>query len=246
MLKFFRKIRQNLLSEGKTGKYLKYAIGEIILVVIGILIALQINNWNENRKLQNIEHNYLKLLLEDLDEESINLNNAISNSEELITRYEEYEEKANNSNMGLLEITSSLSKVDPAVVTPIFKIDVMETLISTGDIKLIPTEIRKKIIELNNAQEYIRQITKRNGTIHAEQIYELGKIGWSKAVGRLIKNPATNIAFTDERIIQIIFAVESVYYMKYENEKFYIAKYEGMLSDIIGLKKEIRLELNQK
>ncbi len=50
MTKFFRKIRQNLLSEGKTGKYLKYAIGEIILVVIGILIALGINNWNEIRK----------------------------------------------------------------------------------------------------------------------------------------------------------------------------------------------------
>ena len=50
MIKFFRKIRQNLLSEGKTGKYLKYAIGEIFLVVIGILIALQINNWNEHRK----------------------------------------------------------------------------------------------------------------------------------------------------------------------------------------------------
>jgi len=50
MIKFFRKIRQNLLSEGKTAKYFKYAIGEIVLVVIGILIALQINNWNENRK----------------------------------------------------------------------------------------------------------------------------------------------------------------------------------------------------
>ena len=59
MIKFFRKIRQNLLMENKTGKpasrtgrYFKYAIGEIILVVIGILIALQINNWNENRKNQ--------------------------------------------------------------------------------------------------------------------------------------------------------------------------------------------------
>ena len=50
MIKFFRKIRQNLLSEGKAGKYFKYAIGEIVLVVIGILIALQINNWNETRK----------------------------------------------------------------------------------------------------------------------------------------------------------------------------------------------------
>jgi hypothetical protein len=50
MIKFFRKIRQNLLMENKTGKYFKYAIGEIVLVVIGILIALQINNWNEERK----------------------------------------------------------------------------------------------------------------------------------------------------------------------------------------------------
>lgn len=47
---FFKKIRKKLLSEGNTGKYLKYAIGEITLVVIGILIALQINNWNEAQK----------------------------------------------------------------------------------------------------------------------------------------------------------------------------------------------------
>ena len=50
MIKFFRKIRYNLIGQNKSGKYLKYAIGEIILVVIGILIALQLNNWNETRK----------------------------------------------------------------------------------------------------------------------------------------------------------------------------------------------------
>ncbi|PNQ73118.1 hypothetical protein C1T31_09005 [Hanstruepera neustonica] len=60
MIKFFRHIRQNLLSENKTGKYLKYAIGEIILVVIGILIALQINNWNEKEKLKVEEVKFLK------------------------------------------------------------------------------------------------------------------------------------------------------------------------------------------
>ena len=49
MIKFFRNIRQSLHNEGKTSKYFKYAIGEIVLVVIGILIALQVNNWNENR-----------------------------------------------------------------------------------------------------------------------------------------------------------------------------------------------------
>jgi hypothetical protein len=50
MIKFFRNIRQKLVAEGKTTNYIKYAIGEIVLVVIGILIALQVNNWNENRK----------------------------------------------------------------------------------------------------------------------------------------------------------------------------------------------------
>ena len=48
MIKFFRSIRKKLIEQGKTVNYLKYAIGEIILVVIGILIALQINNWNTN------------------------------------------------------------------------------------------------------------------------------------------------------------------------------------------------------
>jgi hypothetical protein len=50
MLRFFRKIRHNLLDQGKIVRYLTYAIGEIILVVVGILIALQVNNWNEARK----------------------------------------------------------------------------------------------------------------------------------------------------------------------------------------------------
>ncbi len=59
MIKFFRNIRQNLLNEGKTTKYLKYAIGEIVLVVIGILIALQINNWNINRLNIEKENRYL-------------------------------------------------------------------------------------------------------------------------------------------------------------------------------------------
>ena len=65
MIKFFRKISQQFLVENKTGKYLKYAIGEIILLVIGILIALQINNWNENRKIRQQE----AILLQDIDAE---------------------------------------------------------------------------------------------------------------------------------------------------------------------------------
>lgn len=61
MIKFFRQIRKSLLMENKTFNYFKYAVGEIILVVIGILIALQINNWNEESKNRTFE---LKMLNE--------------------------------------------------------------------------------------------------------------------------------------------------------------------------------------
>lgn len=77
MLKFFRKIRQNLLSQGKIGKYFKYAIGEIILVVIGILIALQINNWNEFRKQKDELSKIHQRLILDIDNDLRDLNSAL-------------------------------------------------------------------------------------------------------------------------------------------------------------------------
>ena len=61
--------------ENKTSKYLKYAIGEIVLVVIGILIALQINNWNEKKNEQNIEKDYMQNMLEDLQNDLVIYNN---------------------------------------------------------------------------------------------------------------------------------------------------------------------------
>jgi hypothetical protein len=66
MIKFFKKIGQNLLTENKIGKYLIYAIGEIALVMIGILLALQVNNWNEARHRRTEEISLLIGLRSDL------------------------------------------------------------------------------------------------------------------------------------------------------------------------------------
>jgi len=73
MIKFFRKIRQSLFEKGNSKKYLLYAIGEIILVVIGILIALQLNNLNEKNKLAKSEVYYLEKMLTNLQEDSTEL-----------------------------------------------------------------------------------------------------------------------------------------------------------------------------
>jgi len=73
MIKFFRKIRKQLADDNKPVKYFRYAIGEIVLVVIGILIALSINNWNEDRKFRELEQVYLERLLHDLEQDTIEI-----------------------------------------------------------------------------------------------------------------------------------------------------------------------------
>ena len=73
MFKFFRKIRYNLMNQNKLGKYFKYALGEIILVVIGILIAFQVNQWNQSR----IEQNDVEAIMANLHVEFLENKNLL-------------------------------------------------------------------------------------------------------------------------------------------------------------------------
>ena len=76
-MKIFRFIRRNSLIKHKNVQYLKYAIGEIILVIIGILIALQLNNWDENRKLRKKEVFHIRNVVEEIQSNNKNIRDAI-------------------------------------------------------------------------------------------------------------------------------------------------------------------------
>tara|TARA_R110002050_G_scaffold291230_1_gene445542 strand:+ start:474 stop:755 length:282 start_codon:yes stop_codon:yes gene_type:complete len=89
MIKLFRNIRQNLLSEGKTGKYLKYALGEIFLVVIGILIALSISNWSERNKTQEKVNTFITSLKSDLINDLSTISDVIKIQEDRLKALEE-------------------------------------------------------------------------------------------------------------------------------------------------------------
>ena len=79
MFKFFRNIRYNLMEKNRTGKYIKYAIGEIVLVVIGILLALQINNWNIENVQQKEGRSYLTSIKSNLIQDTLVLRLTIQN-----------------------------------------------------------------------------------------------------------------------------------------------------------------------
>ncbi len=87
MIKFFRKIRQRLLTEHRLGKYLLYALGEIVLVMIGILLALQVSNWNEERKNRKEQFFILNKLQSDLESDSAQIKEKISAAESGIENY---------------------------------------------------------------------------------------------------------------------------------------------------------------
>ena len=84
IMKVFRRFRYHFLEKGRIRNYILYAIGEIILVVIGILLALQINIWNEDRKKRDLEQNYYCLLLDEIIQDSLQLESLVEKVNERI------------------------------------------------------------------------------------------------------------------------------------------------------------------
>jgi len=128
MIKFFRKIRQKLISEGKTGNYLKYAMGEIILVVVGILIALSINNWNEDRKSEAKKQDYYVQLLDDLNNDIISAQNTIEEFSNHQKEYIDYTRSYDNESLTPVKAYAQISKLSLISNPIIFNTNTIESL----------------------------------------------------------------------------------------------------------------------
>jgi len=142
MIKFFRHIRQKLIERNHVGKYMMYAVGEVLLVVIGILIALSINNWNDQRKI-NIQE---QVLLKRLDKEfkanknqlanKIDIRNSIiQNCTKLLKDYNKPE------NADLEQTIIHLSSILPTTYDPI-----QNDLVSSGTVEIIRNEALKQML----------------------------------------------------------------------------------------------------
>ena len=147
MAKLFNKTRKTIIKEGKTANYLKYAIGEIVLVVIGILIALQINNWNEKRKEHLTERILLTNLKEDLSRNKEIIQSNISGLNFILARINllltaHTENRAYNDS---LNGYFHLARVFPESPISFVTFDEIKT---KGTDIIESTDLRKKIVEL--------------------------------------------------------------------------------------------------
>jgi len=134
MIKFFRKIRQRLLTENKFSKYLIYAIGEIVLVVIGILIAISINNWNEQRKEILQEQKILSQLKSDFNKNLQQLDEKISMRSDILQASIKLLEYIDNPEF--VELDSIIFQLSFLITDPTFD-PIKNNLIESGNLHLI-------------------------------------------------------------------------------------------------------------
>ncbi|MDP5093475.1 MAG: DUF6090 family protein, partial [Polaribacter sp.] len=164
MIYFLRKIRQKLLVENKTSKYFKYAIGEIVLVVIGILIALQINNWNENQKKNRIKQTYIKNLITDFTNDTIQLNENLRINFEYKQNIDSTLNFINNSTPNIDTIYNYIKKSTNSGLRVInnYNDNTFGILISSGNIDLFSNNLTNELMELNRLQKSEKSVSDGN------------------------------------------------------------------------------------
>ena len=167
MIKFFRHIRQQLLTENKfskpaspVGRYLLYAIGEIVLVVLGILIALSVNNWNQENKDRQLGEDYLFRIHRDLVQDTINFRQIIHSNNVLrediklllVTLYDGVES---------IEEVQYMSAIYDQALDQVFSPNdnTYKGMISSGALGLIKNpELKEEIVELYSQYDQTRAL----------------------------------------------------------------------------------------
>jgi len=152
MTSFFRRIRRKLANDNQLLKYSKYAIGEIFLVVIGILIALTINNWNGERKSNIKKRNYVQKLISDLKKDTIALNSFISWVHQENIKMQQLSDLIDSPDTvftldSIINITTRINFLNSGLSA--FNDETYQTLIATGDIGLISESQVEQLMILN-------------------------------------------------------------------------------------------------
>ncbi len=254
MIKFLRRIRQQLLTENKFSKYLLYAIGEIILVVVGILIALQINNQNIYRQERSIENTYLVALKEEFEtninklDQTIDLNtNLIDNVDKLVGVFQQ----------NVIDTISERTVVNYFFETFSSEVNytpstgVLTEIISSGNLKLIQNQELKQ--RLASFESSLEQISHQENEINIPRLeimehfrnqanYKryLEELGWDFNWESIYENRS------NKELFKSLHFFNSLYFFQITsiaaNRSFYVPIREDMEATV----KLINSELNKK
>ena len=249
MIKFFREMRKSFLSQNKVSRYLLYALGEILLVVIGILIALQVNNWNENRKSEILEIKILKRLRQDLVADTLYLNDRLERTIILQAKQYEFVHEIYNTQKSEQEFRKVLGLQNWDSDNLVMQISTYEELKNSGQINILENEALKiQMIDLYREYEVAtKHFEEINGLTSREFLPRALRVG-SKYYFKHIYDEERLMEGTDWRFIndptsesfKILEDTQMMYNMKY---RYFIMYFENLLTKSKSLIKNIDNEL---
>jgi hypothetical protein len=153
MINFFRKIRRKLADDNKPLKYMRYAIGEIVLVMIGILLALQVNNWNEVRKSKIKADIFKEKIISDLIKDILNIETQIGLAKNYRKTIKGYYTFFESGNKPIVVLIDSAMKV----TTPLYRYHPINFTFlgmqSSGNLELLTERESHSLMELSNTQK---------------------------------------------------------------------------------------------
>jgi hypothetical protein len=235
MLLFLKRLRREILEKNRFGKYLLYAIGEICLVVIGILIALQINNWNTDRILkEDAKKSYTNIKRQILDDQQElmtvkEFNNKLSGAYEYALRISIGKDKDRIDSLAL--VAMGLSQYSDFHTSG----DIYATLVNSGDLKLLKNEeITAMIQKLESTYIYINKLEEMHWElIMTEVSHELrGKINYT-----------THEILIPEKLYAL--EIQNIFYEMIGLTKMKDAIYSQALNEISLLVAQIDQELTE-
>lgn len=252
MIKFFRKIRQKLIEQGKTTNYLKYAVGEIVLVVIGILIALSINNWHEEQANTKIERNYMKNLLEDLQNDTIIYSKYATNNivvyqyiDSLVfyLKRPDRKEYTSKTSYWARMMTTKFSRAQPVERT-------FEQMKSSGQLKLIKNhKVADGISQYYNSLSELQQYNEAAILWLADYLKAVGRVFDGEVLLKILKerkqqntDSATLITENREIINELLASAQYIYGVVKISEIVCDKRNEAALDLIDLIKKEYQFE----
>ncbi|MDT8416015.1 MAG: DUF6090 family protein [Flavobacteriaceae bacterium] len=214
MLKFFRTIRKKLIEQSKVRNYFLYAIGEILLVVIGILIALQINNWNEGRKNRAYELTMLEEVHKELLKDSESIESWILSLKSTQHSFRELAIMKNDPDPNLDSLDFHLEKVRGYGMTFTINKSPFEAIKSGGLDRISNQEIRNNLstlfgLHVESIEEWINEVLRVELFTRDEIFYELfDPVAIPNDTGRVsieltLENPS--LLFSNPKFDELLF-----------------------------------------
>jgi hypothetical protein len=200
MFRFFRQIRLSLLTDNRRSRYLLYALGEIFLVVIGILLALQIDTWNTERMDRLKEREYLRNLIEDLDTQQVQVNAQIEHETLMRAQCQKALKHLSAENIDIDSVNRYLASVTRR--TFVVNDPTFQDLKSSGNILIIrDNTLRKTLLSFYQYLEYSALVIKTDNETSVAGFRDF-----------LIDNRVVNMNYTDtlEVAAGVDFSIDAV------------------------------------